>query len=108
MLRRVEGGRYNQAAGNLIAARLWERVGDLRRAHGAAERVEIRTTPLPFVSTMWRERGRLAAAMGDTSDAIRAYRQYVAIRAQAEPSLRPDLENAKRELARLEKRPAGR
>jgi eukaryotic-like serine/threonine-protein kinase len=108
MLRRVEGGRYNETAGNLIAARLWERMGDLRRAYGATLRMELRTTPRPFVSTMWRERGRLAAAAGDTTNAIRAYRQYVAIRAQAEPSLRPDLENAKRELARLEKRPAGR
>lgn len=108
MLRQVEGGDYNEGAGNLIAARLWERMGDLRRAYAATLRMEVRVTPRPFVSTMWRERARLATAAGDTAEAIRAYRQYVAIRALAEPSLQPDLQNAKRELARLEKQPAGK
>jgi hypothetical protein len=108
MLRRVEQGEYNEPAGNLIVARLWEQVGDFRRAHAATLRVELRPVARPFQSTFWRERGRLAAAAGDTSDAIRAYRQYVSLRAHADAALKPDLDNAKRELARLERQPAGK
>jgi hypothetical protein len=108
MLRRVEQGEYNEPAGNLIIARLWEQVGDFRRAHAATLRVELRPVARPFQSTVWRERGRLAAAAGDTSDAIRAYRQYVAMRAHVDAILKPDLDNAKRELARLERQPAGK
>jgi serine/threonine-protein kinase len=108
MLRRVEGGRYNQAAGNLIVARLWESLSEPARAHAATLRVELGPTVRPFNSTMWRERARLAVAAGDTSDAIRAYRQYIAIRARADSILIPDLDNARYELARLEKHAAGR
>jgi hypothetical protein len=108
MLRRVEYGEFNEPAGNLIVARLWERLGDVRRAYAATQRVRITATPQPFAASYQRERARLAAASGDVNGAIRAYRHYVAERARPEPALVADLEAAKRELARLEKQAGGR
>jgi len=54
-----------------------------------------------FLSTQLREEGRLAALVGDREGAIHAYRHYIALRADAEPSLRPSVERARAELARL-------
>jgi hypothetical protein len=55
-----------------------------------------------------REEGRIAALAGDREGAIRAYRKYLAIRVEPDPSLKPEVEQVRRELARLERESAGR
>ena len=60
--------------------------------------------PYLLASTQ-REEGRLAALVGDTAAAIRAYRRYLDFRRDAEPSLIPQRDSVRAELARLERRP---
>jgi eukaryotic-like serine/threonine-protein kinase len=108
LLRRVEVGDYVGRAGNLIVARLWERLGDTRRAYDATKRFQYTTGLPPYQLTYDRERARLAAALGEREDAIHRYRLYVTARARPEPALATDVEHAKRELARLEKLQGGK
>lgn len=84
--------------GNLIAARLHEARGDMRRALAAVRRMDGAF----FLSTKLREEGRLAAQVGDTVGAIRAYRHYLAFRSAPEPTLRPEVERVRAALRRLE------
>lgn len=92
-------GDYGQTMiGNLIAARLHETRGDVRRALEAVRRVN----DVHFLSTKLREEGRLAAQVGDRSGAIRAYRHYLALRSNPEPALRPEVERVRAALRRLE------
>jgi hypothetical protein len=108
LLKLVEGGEIERSSGNLIAARAWERVGDLKRAHSATKRVALQVTPPLFTATYLRERARLAAAVGDNEDAIRQYRRYIKMRENPDPSLVADRDAAAKELARLEKLTGGR
>ncbi len=90
-------------AGNLIAARLWERSGDLNRALAAVRR-RVRLIGGPeLYATYLREEGRLAAATGDGEGAARAYRRYLTLRENAEPSLQPQVVKVRTELARIER-----
>jgi tetratricopeptide (TPR) repeat protein len=86
--------------GNIVAARLHERRGDVQKS---LEMVRRRTGFGMFLSTQLHEEGRLAASIGDRAGAIRAYRHYLALRSAAEPRLRPDVERVRRELVRLER-----
>jgi serine/threonine-protein kinase len=90
---------------NLILAQLWERLGDresalraLRRRAGGYFLESL------YVSTFLREEGRLAALTGDTAGAMRAYRHYLALRPNPDQSVRPVVEEVRRELAALERR----
>ena len=96
---------YADAVGNLVAARLWEQRGDLRRALAAARRWRFGYQLLhrPCLSTHLREEGRLAALLGDRTGAIRAYRHYLALRADPELPLRAETERVRAELTRLER-----
>lgn len=85
--------------GNLVAARLYEARGDLRRALEALRR---RGGLNDLLSTQLREEGRLAALVGDREGAVRAYRHCLALRSAPEPSLREEAERVRAELARLE------
>jgi serine/threonine-protein kinase len=84
--------------GNLIASRLWEEQGDLPRALAAIRRRVWDLIPNPYYVTYHREEGRLAALNGDRQGAIRAYRRYLTIRANAEPRLQPQLRQVQSEL----------
>lgn len=94
--------------GTLVAARLYERAGDLQRA----ERALGRWPPTPwaldlsasFLSTLLRERGRLAERLGRRDDALRFYRHYLGIRGRAEPAARAADEDVRASVVRLEKR----
>jgi serine/threonine-protein kinase len=86
--------------GNLIAARLYEARGDLRHALALTRRRNAWGNQL--LSTQLREEGRLAALVGDTAGAVRAYRHYLALRSDPEPVLRPTVERVRAELVRLE------
>jgi serine/threonine protein kinase/tetratricopeptide (TPR) repeat protein len=90
-------------AGNLIAAHLWERSGDLHRALAAVRR-RVRLVGGPELqATYLREEGRLAAATGDYEGAARAYRRYLTLRDDPEPSLQPQVAKVRSELARIER-----
>ncbi len=94
---------------NLVAARLFEKLGDTRAALGAARRrSDAWSQNNPYLATHLREEGRLAALAGEREEAIRAYRHYLALRADPEPSLRPQVEAVRRELRQLEKSSAGK
>lgn len=51
-----------------------------------------------------RAEGRLSALMGDTASAVRAYRRYLDLRRDAEPSLIPQRDSVAAALAALERR----
>ena len=48
-----------------------------------------------------REEGRLAALVGDRAGAIDAYSQYLAMRYNPEPSVKPEVDRVRAELAGL-------
>jgi serine/threonine-protein kinase len=80
-------------------ARLWEDHGDARRAL-----VAVRRRPRPqvrYLASDLLEEGRLAAIVGDTAGAVRAYRHYMALRLDPEPTLRAEVDAGRAELARL-------
>ena len=85
---------------NLVLARLRESVGDSRGALSAVRRRVFALGPW-FLSTYLHEEGRLAALAGDTTEAIRAYRQYLSLRSDPEPPLRPERDSVRAEVARL-------
>ena len=89
----------------LTAARLHERRGELNQALSCVRRHGFYWNQ--FLSTQLREEGRLATLAGDRASAARAYRQYVALRVDAEPALRPEVERARAELDRLTRVPNG-
>jgi serine/threonine-protein kinase len=94
---------------NLIVARLLEKQGNIRGALAAARRrSDAWAQNNPYLATQLREQGRLAALAGEREEAIRAYRHYVALRADAEPAVRPQVDAVRRELTRLEKASGGK
>ncbi len=90
-------------AGNLVASRLWEQRGDLARALAAVRRRPFFYGYDPSLPVSLREEGRLAAATGDRAGALKAYRRYLLMRQDAEPSFRAHLDGIRREVARLER-----
>ena len=100
---------HRREMANLIAARLFERANDPRRALAAVRRRGDSWVPIqPYLATHLREEGRLAAIVGEREQAIAAYRHYLALRYDPEPALREEAERMRRELARLEAETAGR
>jgi hypothetical protein len=87
-------------ASNLLVARLWEEQGDWPRAEAAARRRYKGLNPR-FLSTHLREEGRAAALVGHREAAIRAYQHYLALRYDPEPSVKPEVEQVRAELATM-------
>jgi serine/threonine-protein kinase len=91
--------------GTLVAARLFERAGNLARA----ERALARWPPVPWdfaltaalFTTSVRERGRLAERLGRPVDALRFYRHYLGLREHAEPAVRAADAEVRAAVARL-------
>jgi hypothetical protein len=95
---------YDQAW-NLVVARLKEARGDRVGALAATRRrLYFYAEPL-YLSTYLREEGRLAAITGDRAGAIRAYQHYLALRTNPEPSVRPQVEQVRTDLAQVLKEP---
>jgi hypothetical protein len=91
-------------------ARLLESVDDLAAAMRMIRRVPYHhdaaaVLPLAVIA---REEGRIAALAGDREGAIRAYRRYLALRVEPDESLKPEVDQVRTELARLERGGAGR
>jgi tetratricopeptide (TPR) repeat protein len=88
---------------NLVNARLLEASGDVRSALAAVRR---RRHGWPkYLSTYLREEGRLAALAGDTAGAITAYQNYLRLRSDPEPELKPQAERVREELTVLIREP---
>ena len=85
-----------------MLADLWERIDDPTRALAANRRYERSLEWGRLSSTRIRRDARLLERLGRPREAIDAWRSYVELRANAEPSLQPDLAQAKANLARLE------
>jgi hypothetical protein len=60
-----------------------------------------------FIGPSLREEARLAAVVGDRHGAIRALRHWLALHDDPEPSVRPEVDAVKGELAKLVGEPAG-
>lgn len=86
-----------------MLAKAWEANGDLPRALTA---IRYRLPGFGAMELPWNypEEGRLAALVGDTVGAVRAYRFYLEVTADAEPVLTPKRDSIKAELARLTRR----
>ena len=87
--------------GTLALARARELQGDTSGALAVIRRREYGVNVPPFFTTMLREEGRLAAALGDTAGAIKAYRHYLALRATPDSRLVPAAARVRTELKRL-------
>jgi len=87
--------------GEVIVAQQWEAVGDPGRAL-ALLRSRIIDFPNWSAAASYRAEARLAALTGDTTGAIRVYRQYLSLRQYAEASFIPQRDSVAAELARLE------
>jgi hypothetical protein len=100
-LRSHNEGTRPMALGNLLVAGLWEATGDVPRALAAVRRRTYGLGYPPFLTTMLREEGRLADLAGDHAGAVEAYTRYLALRADPEVSVQPQVERVRAELARL-------
>jgi hypothetical protein len=78
--------------------------GELRAALAASQRHLYGRSPTRLLAQRLVHEARLASSTGDTETAIHAYRHYLALRANAEPSQRKQVEQMRRELARLQPR----
>jgi tetratricopeptide (TPR) repeat protein len=87
--------------GNLVAARLHEEAGDPAAALAALRRRLIGVAIYPHYVRYRREEGRLAALLGDTAGAVRAYRHYLSLRSDPEPRLRAQTDTVRSQLAAL-------
>ena len=87
---------------NVEAARMRERLGDARAALAATRRRTYSYHLTDYLAAQLREEGRLAAITGDRTGAVRAYRHYLALRSDAEASLRLKIDSVRGELAGVE------
>ena len=87
---------------NLEIARLREEQGDLRAALAAVRRRSYAYHLTDYFTAHLRQEGRLAALTGDTTGAVAAYRQYLALLSDPEPALRPVVAAIRAELAKLQ------
>src|SRR2546422_527947 len=94
----------------LLTQRLWEGEGEPVRALRAARRRYYGWGPesTRYLSSLLKDEGRLAALTGDREGAIRAYQHYLALSADPEPSMKPEVDRVRLELARLVAEPRTR
>ncbi|HEX6536394.1 MAG TPA: serine/threonine-protein kinase [Gemmatimonadaceae bacterium] len=90
-----------QDVGNLVVARLHEARGHPALALAALRRRDFFLSRTAFLTTYLREEARLAASLGQTAEAVAAYRHYLALRAAPDPSLAAERREVERRLARL-------
>jgi serine/threonine-protein kinase len=92
----------DEAVGNLVIARLRLAAGDTAAALRALRRRALAVSGVVYLAPTLREEGRIAALMGDRQGAAKAYRHYIALRANCDPALRGELDQVRAALARLE------
>jgi lipoprotein NlpI len=87
---------------NLALARAYEESGDEREALRVVRR-GVWYFPPRLLSTHLREEGRLAARLGDSAGAIRAWEHYLALRSNPEPPLIAERDSIRAEVNRLKR-----
>lgn len=85
----------------LLLARLYEQLGQRRRAIEVLRRRPYMSGWPAYLATAWAEEGRLAEAMADSASARRAYERYLALRDQPEPDVAPRVDSVRRRLESL-------
>ena len=91
------------AMAGIVAALIFESLGDNERAFGAVRRRAVWwNNDQVYLATQLREEGRLAALAGHRERAIEAYRHYLTLRSDPEPSLRQEADRIRQELVRLQ------
>jgi predicted negative regulator of RcsB-dependent stress response len=90
---------------NLILAALYEARGDYEDALRVLGAFQI--SSWGHASTVLRERGRIALLAGDTAAARGAYLRYLAMRADPEPDVLPEVDSIRAEVARLTRTRSG-
>lgn len=86
----------------LMRVRLHEEQGDYAAALTATrQRFNQWWFGADYVSTYLLQEGRLAATVGDTTRAIRAYEHYLALRSDPEPAVQPEVGLVRERLAAL-------
>ena len=98
---------YLLLVANLTSARLHEANGDPAAALAAVRRRPYYYESLAGLSTLLREEGRLAAQVGDSAGAIKAYEHYLVLRSGADPALTSQVAQVRAALDRL-RRPGPR
>ena len=96
---------HGAAPANPLLARLFAAVGDTTRALVAVRRRQRDWGADVLTATRRRLEGRLAVAVGDTAAAIRAYRDYLVLRANPDSVLIPQRDSVRSELGVLEHGP---
>jgi tetratricopeptide (TPR) repeat protein len=97
----VHSGRI--AMTGIVAGLIFESLGDNERAFAAVRRRAVWwNNDQVYLATQLREEGRLAALSGHREQAIEAYRHYITLRSDPEPSLRQEAERIRQELVRLQ------
>jgi hypothetical protein len=87
----------------IVTALIFESLGDNERAFAAVRRRAVWwNTDQVYLATQLREEGRLAALAGHRERAIDAYRHYLALRTDPDPSLRAEADRIRQELVRLQ------
>ncbi len=91
---------------NFTIARMREAQGDIPAALAAIRRREVDYFPsyLWSLPAFLRQEGRLAALAGDTSGAVRAYDQYLTLRADPDPPFKPQRDSVMAERAALRRK----
>ena len=97
----LSGGDY--VARSLVLARLHEARGDRAGALAAVRRRGYSWLMTRYLSSFFREEGRLAALTGDRAGAIRAYRRYLILRSDPEPELRAQVDDIRATVQELER-----
>ncbi len=88
---------------NLVVARLRRWYGEYADALAASRRYTYQSLPR-FLSSYLLEEAKAAALAGDREAAIRAYRHYLVLRPDPEPSLLPQVQGVRAELTALLRR----
>jgi hypothetical protein len=97
----VHSGRSAMTA--IVAALIFESLGDNERAFTAVRRRSVWwNNDQVYLATQLREEGRLAALAGHRERAIDAYRHYLTLRSDPDPSLRQEADRIRQELVRLQ------
>jgi hypothetical protein len=85
----------------ILIARLYERLGEPRRALQAIRKRSYMSSWPRYLATALREEGRLAQLVGDQAGAQEAYERYLAFRTAPEDDIVPQVEQVRRLLAAL-------
>ena len=85
----------------VLLSRLYERIGQRRRALEVLRRRPYMAGWPAYLATAWAEEGRLAEAMADSASARRAYTRYLTLRDEPEPDVMPRVDSVRRRLESL-------